>query len=425
MSSIKAALSKPLWSACLGNFLEHYDTALFGFLSVFLAPLIFPKEDQITALILTYAMIPLGMLARPIGALVLGYIGDIYGRKHALFLSLGGMSLVTTCIALSPTYDQAGFFAPLIFCLGRILQNFLSAGETMGGAIFLLENSPEERQDLLSGLYSATTIGGILFASLGVALMSHYDAIDWGWRLLYLLGSLTAVFGIIIRRQIPSHTWNHSPVIPSQSLLNLGKTLWTHRKALLLIAIGSGFSYANYSVALILINGFIPIISPFSHAEMMHLNTYLLVLDFCALPFFGWLSSKIKREKIMLGASLGVAIVGIILFKLLPQASFISIVAIRIFLVICGVAFSAPYHAWAQQLVTPAHRYVVISLGYALGSQMLGGPTAALSLWIYNTAGIASSIAWYWVALAILSSLALTISIKSSKKNIQALQDPV
>src|SRR5204862_5975364 len=93
------------WSAWLGNFFEHYDTALFGFLSPFLAPLIFPDKEPIVALILTYAIIPLGMLARPIGSLVFGYIGDVYGRKQALFLTLAGMSCVSGCIAFTPTYS--------------------------------------------------------------------------------------------------------------------------------------------------------------------------------------------------------------------------------------------------------------------------------------------------------------------------------
>src|SRR5687768_7340833 len=97
-----------LWNACLGNLFEHYDTALFGFLSPFLAPLIFPEKNPMTALILTYAIIPLGMLARPLGSLVFGYIGDVYGRKYALFLTLAGMSLISGCIALSPTYNQVG-----------------------------------------------------------------------------------------------------------------------------------------------------------------------------------------------------------------------------------------------------------------------------------------------------------------------------
>ncbi|HEV8050901.1 MAG TPA: MFS transporter, partial [Parachlamydiaceae bacterium] len=143
MSKTTLSFSRLLWSTCLGNFFEHYDTTLYAFLAPFLAPLIFPQADQITGLILMYAIIPFGMLARPLGAFVFGYIGDNYGRQRALFFTLAGMSLVTGCIALSPTYSQAGMIAPLIFCLGRMVQNFFAAGEAMGGAIYLLENSEE------------------------------------------------------------------------------------------------------------------------------------------------------------------------------------------------------------------------------------------------------------------------------------------
>lgn len=405
------------WSAYLGNFFEHYDAALFGFLSIFLAPLIFPEEDQITALILTYAMIPLGMLARPIGALVFGYIGDLYGRKQALFFTLAGMAILSGCMALSPTYQQAGMIAPVIFCVGRILQNFLASGETMGGAIFLLENAPEKKHDLLSGFYSASTMGGILLASAGVSLFSHYHAIDWGWRCLYLIGCLTGIFGFIIRKMVASSCWEFNPprahVEPFFKIIPI---LWTHRMPLLFIAIGAGFSYANYSIALILMNGFIPLVSSITKTEMMNVNTWLLVLDFCALPFFGWLSSKISREKVMMGATLGAVLSGIPLFLVLPQASFAGIIGIRICLVLFGVAFFAPFHAWAQQLIPAEHRYKIISFGYALGSQLLGGPTAALSLWAFKQTGIVSSVAWYWLALAIASGVAVSLSMQFKKK---------
>jgi MFS transporter, MHS family, proline/betaine transporter len=182
--------------------------------------LIFPKAEPITALILTYAMIPLGMIARPLGAFVFGYIGDSFGRKKALILSLGSMSVVTGLMALSPTYAYAGMFAPLFLCNGIYLQNFLSAGETMGGAIYLLENTSEERHDVLSGFYSATTIGGILFASAGVALLSQYGVIEWGWRLLYLVGCLTAFFAFTLRKQLPSNAWDDSPTKTPESLLH-------------------------------------------------------------------------------------------------------------------------------------------------------------------------------------------------------------
>src|SRR5262245_113042 len=104
MTTQLSPLSK--WSMLLGNLFEHYDTALFGLLSPFLAPLFFPGQDPLTALILTYCIIPLGMIARPIGSLIFGYIGDTRGRKEALVLSLMGMAIITTIMGFMPTYQQ-------------------------------------------------------------------------------------------------------------------------------------------------------------------------------------------------------------------------------------------------------------------------------------------------------------------------------
>jgi MFS family permease len=394
----------PFWTSCLGNLFEHYETALFGFLSPFLAPLIFPNQDPISALLFTYAMIPLGMVARPLGALVFGYVGDVYGRREALFLTLSGMAVVSCGIAFSPTYSEAGLFAAIFFWLGRALQNFFAAGETMGGAIFLLENAPEKQHNLLSGLYNASSIGGHLLASFGVFLVGQHGWLEPGWRFLYLAGCVTALFGALMRRRLPRIERS----IPfSNALTELKTTLLIHKKALALIAIGSGFGFASYSMALVFINGFLPLISPMSKAEAMKINTYLIGLDLVALPFFGYLASRVGRKKVMLSASLLAAILSIPLFLCLEGASWITVVAVRIFLVLLGVAFFAPFHAWASERVPPKARYAVLSLGYALGAQILGSPTAALALWSFQKTGLIWSAPVYWAFLALASSLAL------------------
>jgi MFS transporter, MHS family, proline/betaine transporter len=409
---------RQLWNACFGNLFEHYDTALFGFLSPFLAPLIFPDHEPITALILTYAIIPLGMLARPFGALVFGYVGDVYGREHSLFLTLAGMAFVSGFIAFSPTYLQVGMLAPLLFFFGRALQNFFAAGETMGGAIFILENASEKRHDVLSGFYSASAIGGHLLASVGVYLTGQYYAIDSGWRVLYLFGCITALFGCMIR----SPSFSPQPSVKvSQTITNLKSRLWSNRKSLIIIVINSGFAYATYSMALVLMNGFIPLVSSLTKAEVMKINSYLLVLDFCALPFFGWVASKVSREKLMLSASLGVVLLAMPLLSSLKGASLLGIIGVRIVLVVFGVAFFAPFHAWAQQLVPPNCRYVVISFGYALGSQLLGSPTAAFALWCFQKTGMTSSLSWYWMVLGLASSISIAMTMRS--RNISKVVD--
>ena len=183
-----------------------------------------------------------------------------------------------------------------------------------------------------------------------------------------------------------------------------------HRKSLVLIAITSGFASATYSIALVLMNGWIPLVTGLSKTEVMKINTYLLMLDFSALPFFGWIASKISREKLMLSASLGVVFLAIPLVLLLKGASLWGVIVVRVAFVLFGVAFFAPFHAWAQQLIPSSCRYAVISLGYALGTQGLGSPTAAFALWCFKTTGLISSVCWYWVALGVASSLAIVMN---------------
>ncbi len=134
MNSHISTLSK--CSMLLGNLFEHYDTALFSLLSPFLASLFFPNQDPLTALILTYCIIPLGMIIRPLGSLVFGYIGDTLGRKEALVLSLFGMAIVTGAMGFLPTYHQVGFLAPILLSLGRIFQNFLLREKQWGSNLF-------------------------------------------------------------------------------------------------------------------------------------------------------------------------------------------------------------------------------------------------------------------------------------------------
>ena len=412
---IKRSYSRIL-SLCIGNLLEHYDTALFGFLSCVLAPVIFPEKEPLSALILTYAIIPVAMLARPVGSLLFGFIGDYYGRATALSLSLIGMGLVSLLMAIGPSFIAFGLSAPLFWCLTRALQNFLAAGETCGGAIFLLESSQNKEHDILSSLYSASTIGGILLASIATTLLSTLNQIETGWGYLYLFGSITALFGYLIRRRIKTDQIPDSDVSPSdKKKLSIG-VLWLYRRQLLSIAVCSGFSYANYSIALIVLSGFIPLVSDQSQQLMIPVNTALLVIDLLLLPLFGYLASKISRYRLMLVASLSACITCAPLFFLLQGASFGIILLIRIFFVVIGAAFAAPMHALLQTWIPKAHRYSVISFGYAIGSQLLGGPSATLTLWLFKTTGSYFGMALYWIILATATSVVLArASIKDSQ----------
>jgi len=198
------------------------------------------------------------------------------------------------------------------------------------------------------------------------------------------------------------------------------KDLWVYRKAFCFIVIATGLSYANYMIALVLMNSFVPLVTSIDKSTMASLNTSLLLLDFVSLPVFGWIASKSLRERFMLISALAIAILAAPLCALLYDASLGQVIAIRICIVLLGTAFCAPFQAWAHQLVPKSHRYILISLAYAIGSQLLGSPTAALSLWAFKTTGIAASVSWYWLILAASASVILY----STKPNYKTKDSP-
>lgn len=176
------------FAGIIGNLLENYDSALFGLLAPFIAPLFFPDQDPLTSLILTYGMLTLGFFTRPVGSLFFGWIGDLYGRRKALIGSLIGMAMTTFAMGSLPTYAEIGLFAPVFLALGKMLQSFFVAGENAGGAIFVLEHTNSSKRGLNSGIYDSSSIVGILIASGMVAFLSQHGVIQEGWRVLFWLG---------------------------------------------------------------------------------------------------------------------------------------------------------------------------------------------------------------------------------------------
>ena len=378
----------------IGNILEHYDSALFALLAPFIAPLFFEGTDPVTALMLTYGMLPIGLLGRPLGSLFFGWMGDRLGRRRALFYSLLGMALVTVLMGLLPTYRQVGESAPVLLALCRLLQTFFAAGESSGAAIFILENTGPKKRGLLSGIYDASSIGGILLASSLVTWFSYQEAVEEMWRVLFLWGGVTAVFALFIR----FNTEESQEFIQSPGLL---QGLAESRSALLAIIFASGFSYTTYAFAFTLMNGYIPLVTAITKPEVMQVNTLLLVFDMLLLPCFGFLTNRLKKERVMLFGAWGMVISALPLFYALEGASLGVVIGIRMVILFFGVAFAAPYHAWAMEQVLPQYRYSVLSLGQSLGSQLIGAPTAMICLWLYQQIGGSMTPGFYLMFAAV------------------------
>jgi len=390
------------FGALIGNILNHYDSSLFGWVMPFLAPILFPDKTAMEALFLTFTFLPLKYTIKPLGACFWGWVGDRFGRKPALIASLMGMAVSTSAIGFLPLTDSA--WIVLAFC--RLFQGFFAAGEEKGAALFLLEHTPLEKRTWMSALYDASGIIGIFLASF---LASQFG--ENHWRLLFWLGAAAGLFGLFLR-----HHAAESPEFKPAPFS--WKIVWQYRTLIARIAIVSGFSYANYFLVTVFLNGFLPKITALTSSDVLRFNTHLLWIDFFLLLGFGALCRWVSKEKLMTAATLLTALFAIPLFAALDNASWGEAAIIRLLFVTFGVALAAPYHAWKLELLPAHHRFFIGSLASTLGSKLFGAPMPAIATYIAAHTGLTWTAALPLVVLGGAATGALLMKPVASKKEV-------
>jgi MFS family permease len=194
-------------SGWIGSALEYYDFFIYATAASLIFPQIFfPSSDPKIAIVASLATYGVGYVARPIGAFVLGHFGDTHGRKQVLLLCMFLMGFSTMAVGLLPTYAQAGFLAPVLLVVLRLIQGFAVAGEISGASSMILEHAPFGRR----GFFSSFTLQGVqagqILAAAVFLPLAHYlptsEFNTWGWRVPFLLSFFVIVAGYIIRRKV-------------------------------------------------------------------------------------------------------------------------------------------------------------------------------------------------------------------------------
>lgn len=190
----------------VGNTLEWYDFAVYGFLAPILGRRFFPADYPVASLLAAFSVFAIGYLMRPIGGAIFGHIGDKFGRKPSLLLSITAMGLTTTSIGILPDHAQIGIFATVLLVILRMLQGLSVGGEYTSSIVFVAEHAPNLRRGLLTGWIQFGCFAGFLLGSATGALTSNVinqQAMDnWGWRVPFLLGGVIAVCGLFVRRHL-------------------------------------------------------------------------------------------------------------------------------------------------------------------------------------------------------------------------------
>lgn len=297
-----------VFASSLGTVFEWYDFYIFGTLAVFFGKLFFPADNEVAGFLASLALFGVGFSVRPFGALVFGRIGDLVGRKYTFLVTIVVMGVSTAIIGFLPTFEQIGFWAPVILVVLRLAQGLALGGEYGGAATYVAEHAPHGKRGIYTSWIQTTATLG-LFLSLGVigltrAFMSAEAFAAWGWRIPFLFSFVLLGLSVFIRMKL-----HESPVFAemkaqgkgSKSPLRESFGQWSNARyvlgALLGATAGQGVVwYAGQFYALYFLNGTLKL----HYMDAYELVSISLVIGAGFIVFFGWLSDKVGRKVIML-----------------------------------------------------------------------------------------------------------------------------
>ncbi len=364
-----------IFAAMIGNALEYYDFTLYGFFAAYLSPLYFPSNDPSTSIISSFGVFAAGFLMRPLGGLIFGHLGDRYGRKRALFVSILLITLPTLTIGLLPTYSQIGFLAPLILVICRLAQGICTAGEYTGATVLIAEYTERNQPGFACSLLPASSlIGAIVGTGLG-ALCLIDTMPDWAWRVPFIMGFIFGLFGLYLRKGIDESptfinlTKNHQTI--QSPILEVFKH--ERRNFFCTMGIGAAALAPFYIISVYIISLTAQLnISP---SQGMLFNVGVLMMWMMFIPIIGYFSDKVGLKKMMSFGAILLMVVSLPIFCLVNYSlSLETILLAQILLSFCGAFYVAPVGAFLATKVFPASsRYSGMALGISCGEALFGG----------------------------------------------------
>ena len=412
----RQALRKAARASFMGNFVEWFDYAAYGYLATVIAATFFPQTDKATGLLATFAVFALSFIVRPLGGLVWGHFGDKYGRRNALSYSILIMSISTFCIGVLPTYGHIGLWAPALLLLIRLVQGFSASGEYAGASAFLAEYAPQGKRGLYTSIVPASTAAGLLFGAAFVAglhgLLSSEDMQSWGWRVPFVLAAPFGLVGRYIRMSLQD---TPKFLEMEQRLENkecataapIRELLTVHRRS---VIIGIGVTCLN-AVAFYLLLSYMPTYLStemgMSESDSFIASTVSLATYIGLIFLMGKLSDFFGRKTMLVMASVLFLLLTFPLFGMLDHQPLVVILMIQIIFGAMLAMNDGTLPSFLAEIFPTRVRFSGFAFSFNIANALFGGTAPFIATWLIQLTGNKMAPAWYLLAAALVALVAM------------------
>jgi len=366
--------------AFLGTIVEYYDYSLYGFSAGILAIKFFPGVDKISSLMYVFAIYALSYLAKPVGSVFFSHIGDLYGRRISLRITMVGIALPTLMIGLLPTYSAIGVWSTYVLVICRFFQGFFTAGEYDGAAIYVIEHLGKKHHYTASAITRATGVAGLLLGIASTNLFNSSIFPDWGWRIPFLLSVPLAMLAMYFRKfleETPDFTESQAQKMEFHNIMAFIRKRWVTLICVVFLAGGFG---ATYQVSIIFMKQYLPMVVPYTHKIITTFSIIIVLAFGLAMPASGFLADRFGST-IIVKYSLLSTLIACALLIVSIHYQLINLTLVSCLLLAISVA---PFNALAHGVIVKAfrtnERYRGVGLGHTTGSMLMSGPTNYICL---------------------------------------------
>ncbi|MCK8616283.1 MFS transporter [Gordonia sp. C13] len=423
---------RALVSSFLGSTVEYYDFLLYGAAAGLVFPQLFFPETMDRALgsTLSFAILLAGYVSRPVGGILFGHFGDRYGRKNILVITLVLMGAVSVTIGLLPTYGTIGIAAPVVLVVLRIVQGLAVGGEWAGATLMAAEHVSERNRGIAASVAVTGGPTGSVLATLVLGLFAGLpdDAfLSWGWRVPFLLSAALVVMGLYMRIRVTespefARARSTGDVQTGTPILRVIQRYPASTIYGILAVAGPLFMQALLAVWIV---PFVASQGAVSRQEALYMLTFSSVVHIFAIPFFAWLSDRFGRRPVMLcGAATSVALVFPMFALFNSGSAWLIALGFLIGNPIIQASMYGPVGAFLSEKFDTRDRYTGVSLTFQLGSVLGAGTAPLMANWLFEMdGGGTSTIAWYFIGLVAVSSIAIYLSKETLASRDSAAKD--